>query len=230
MTQQQTIGSNEATVMERGITGTTPTMSGQPTVVERQMTMGGSNDATMVERLPTQSAPTQLEQKGQFGEAAPTVMERQYQYAPAKKSNPALLGGIAAAVVLAIGLVAFMMMKKPGAAPPLTASTPSGAVVVATAASGTSPIPAGQGVLLLSASTWADLERITGPKGDVDLSEEKKSTPTRIDLDPGNYTVVLNGPTGKQTLKVEINPGERVKKNIDTGAVDFNALEREVNQ
>ena len=93
----------------------------------------------------------------------------------------------------------------------------------------TAPVPAGQGVLLLSASPWGDIEKIVDEKGmQVDLSEEKRSTPTRIELAPGKYSVTMVGPAKKETFDVEIAAGRRVPITKNLGGVDINELEKEV--
>jgi len=101
--------------------------------------------------------------------------------------------------------------------------------VTATAPTSTAPVPADRGVLLLSASPWGDIEKIVDEKGmQVDLSEEKRSTPTRIELAPGKYSVTLVGPSKKETFDVEIAAGRRVPITKDLGGVDLNELEKEV--
>ncbi|HEY8850414.1 MAG TPA: hypothetical protein VIO12_14030, partial [Thermoanaerobaculia bacterium] len=92
------------------------------------------------------------------------------------------------------------------------------------------PIPVGQGVLLLSASPWADLENIINEQSKkvVDLNDEKRSTPTRIELDPGKYLVTVSGPSGKKTFDVQIDAGKRTPHWEDMGGVNFEDLQREV--
>ena len=200
------------------------TLGSQPTVVERKT---GSNEPTVIERVGSQASPTAAERK--FGSSAEaTVLER--QAAPPKK-NVAMIGGIAAAAVIVIGIGVAVMMRKPAATPPTaTVGQPSTAVVTATAVTGTTPVPAGQGVLLLSASPWADLENIINEKNKkpVDLSDEKRSTPTRIELDPGKYMVTVSGPIGKKTFDVQIDAGKRTPHWEDMGGVNFDDLQKEV--
>src|SRR6185369_11555553 len=110
--------------------------------------------------------------------------------------------------VIVLGIAGYAMLHKPepqpGPAPVQTAS----ATVTATAPTSTIPVPAGQGVLLLSASPWGDVEKIVDEKGmQVDLSEEKRSTPTRIELAPGKYQVTMTGPARTETFPVEIVAG-----------------------
>ncbi len=207
---------NEATVMERGLTQST-----------------GSNEATVLERLGTQSAPTVLESKGQWapsGSAAEaTVLERQMA-PPAKKSNVGMMAAIAATVIVLAGGGWFLLHQKQSvtAVPaPVASSTAS---VTTTAALGMAPIPAGQGALLLSASPWGELEGIVNEKNQksVDLSDEKRSTPTRVDLDPGTYKVTLKGPDGPKTFDVQISQGKRESHHENLGGVDIGAIEKEM--
>jgi hypothetical protein len=189
-------------------------MSGQKTI--------GSNDATVMEKFGTQAAPTQIEQKAQFGEAAPTVLER--QIAPPKKSNTAMISAIAAAVVLILGIGAFVMTRSKSA-PQTALPAASSASVVATAP----PITDGRGVLLLSASPWGDLEKIVNDQGKkVDISDDKSSTPTRIELPPGKYSVTLAGPNGKETFVVQIEAGKPTKMQRDLGMPNLDELQREM--
>ena len=210
---------NEATVMERGLTQST-----------------GSSEATVVERLGTQSAPTVMESKGQWaptGSAAAeaTVLERQMA-PPAKKSNVGMMVAIAVTVVVLAGGGWFLLNRKQPSAASVqpTPSASSTASVTATAALGTAPIPAGQGALLLSASPWGELAGIVNEKNQkpVDLSDDKLSTPTRVDLEPGMYRVTLNGPNGPKTFDVQIDEGKRKPHHENFGGVDIGEIEKEM--
>jgi serine/threonine-protein kinase len=223
-------GSDEATVMERGITP--QTLSGSaPTQTERKTTSIGSNEATMMENLGgASSAPTMVEQRWTpQGQADATVIERQMTMpvAPAKKSNAAMFA-IAVIVVIALGVGAFFMFKSQ--APNVAATAvPSGTQVTASAAS--TPIANGRGELLLSASPYANIEKIVGA-GDkaVPLTEEESSTPTRLNLAPGNYTLVLGSPTGTKTINVNIEAGKSTKQHVEMSSVDVDNLTKEIGQ
>ena len=210
-----TNAANEATVMERGLT--------QP---------GAGNEATVVERLGTESAATVVESKGQWApggsSAEATVLERQMAPPVTKKSNTGMMAGIAATVlILAAGGWYFTHRTQPVPGVQPASSTSS---VTATATAGTAPIPSGQGALLLSASPWGELEGIINAKDSkpVDLSDEKKSTPTRIDLEPGTYRVTLKGPDGPRTFDVQIDVGKRNPHHENFGVVDFGEIEKEM--
>jgi eukaryotic-like serine/threonine-protein kinase len=218
------IGSDEATVMERNL-GPTGTMPGP------QGTRTGSDEATVMERFATQAAPTAAEQKWGGGAAEATMIERQVSpasFAP-KKSNTGMMIGIAAAIVIVLGGGYFFWKSKQTAAP---VAPVSATVVTTTAPPSTAPISAGQGVLLLSASPWGELEKIVDEKGkSIDLTDDKKSTPTRIELEPGKYAVTVAGPNGKaQTMNVQIEAGKPVKRMFDLESVNFDELEREVSK
>ena len=88
----------------------------------------------------------------------------------------------------------------------------------------------GKGVLLLSASPWGELDKIVDDKGkSIDITDEDKSTPTSIKLDPGKYTVTMSDTKGKsQTLSVTVESGQHVKKRFDFNTVNFDELEKEV--
>jgi serine/threonine-protein kinase len=216
-TAQAKTQADQATVMERS--GGPATLSTQPTVIERART--ASNEPTVLERYSSQAAPTAAEAKWK-GEAAPTVLEK--QTAPPKKPSVAMISAIAAAVVIVVGIAIVALRPHPPVLviPP---GTPSGTVVNTTA-----PPPAGQGVLLLSASPWGDIEKIVNEKNNtpVDLTDEKRSTPTRIELAPGKYLVTMSGPNGKTTFDVQIDAGQRVPKKVDLGGVNYDELEKEV--
>jgi hypothetical protein len=86
-------------------------------------------------------------------------------------------------------------------------------------------------VLLLSAQPWGDIDKIVNAKDQkpVTLSDDSKSTPTRIDLPPGKYLVTLNGPAGKQqTFDVQIDAGKPTQKKISMEDVNFEELEKEL--
>jgi hypothetical protein len=144
-----------------------------------------------------------------------------------KKSNTGMMIGIAAAIVIVLGLTAFFIMRNKQSAAPT--AVPSTASVTATAPPTSAPVAGGQGALLLSASPWGELETIVDDKGNpIDLSGEKKDTPTRIELEPGHYMVTVAGPNGtKQTVPVDIEAGKRSRKVIKTGDVNFEELEKE---
>ena len=137
--------------------------------------------------------------------------------------------GIAAAVVIILAGGFYYWKSRQVVAPVAPVST---TVVTTTASAPTAPIPAGQGVLLLSASPWGDLEKIVDEKGKtIALTDDKKSTPTRIELEPGKYAVTVAGPNGKtQTMNVEIEAGKPVKRMFDLETVNFDELEKEVSK
>jgi len=179
------------------------------------------------------AAPTLQEKKWQQpAEAEATVQERQIQMPP-KKSNGMMIG-IAAAVVIVIAAGGWLFMKNrtPQPAGVVTTTTPSGTQVTTTAPESTTPVPPGQGVLLLSASPWGDLDKIINADTNkpVDLSDEKLSTPTRIELEPGKYHVTLKGPSHDATFDVNIEAGKRVSIHKDIENVDYGQLEKEIQQ
>jgi serine/threonine protein kinase len=212
-------GANEATLIERG--GTAAAGAPQrPTI--------GSNEATVVEKMggtSSSSAPTALESK--YGSAAATVLER--QVARPKKKGLAI-GAAAAGVIIAI-VVTILMVRSPSTG----AGSGTGAGTHVGDSTGTSivvkpPGPGDQGVLLLSAAPWGDIEKIVNidNKKLVDLSDEKRSTPTAIQLDPGNYSVTVRGPDTSKTEVVNIEPGKRKRMTINTANVNYDELEREM--
>jgi serine/threonine protein kinase len=219
------VGSDEATVIERTFTapGTAPvTGSNEPTVLER-LDAGGA-------------APTQAEPKLTFGQPSgePTVQERKFAppaEAQRPKKNTGLIAAIAAVVVVVIAAGGYFATRKPapatGAPAPVAAS---GTSVSTTAPAPATPIPSGEGVLLLSASPWGDLDSIVNKadQKEIELSEELRSTPARITLQPGEYAVTVRGPSGTKTVDVQIQAGVPTEKNIPMGGVDFDALAEEV--
>ncbi len=224
--QAATMGSMP-TQVTTGATGTASarTQADQPTVIERAAATRAttaSNEPTVLERLSTQAAPTVVESKWK-GEAAPTVLERQIA-GPRKKKNVAMMSAIAAVVVIAVGIGALVLLRPQQKTPP----TATGTVVERHI--DVSPPPPGEGVLLLSASPWGDVEKIINTKNNkpVDLTDEKRSTPTRIELAPGKYLVTMSGPTGQKTFDVQIDAGKRVPKTVDLGGVNYDELEKEV--
>jgi serine/threonine protein kinase len=212
------IGSDEATVMERNL--------GAP-----QSTRAGSDEATMMERLTSTAAPTAAEQKWSGpGAAEATMIERQVSpssFAP-KKSNAGVMIGIAAALAIVLGGGYFIWTRmRPSTTPLVPVST---TIVTTSAPTSTAPIPPGKGVLLLSASPWGELDKIVDDKGkSIDITDEDKSTPTSIKLDPGNYSVTMSDTKGKsQTMTITVEPGKQVKKRFDFDPVNFDELEKEV--
>ncbi len=215
---------DEATVMERGLTQPTQqTMVGKTIGMGPTGTRSAADEATVMENLGA-AAPTAVEQKWAPQAAEPTVIER--KIAP-KKSNTAMIAAIAAVVVIAIVVGVVVMMKKQTPATVAT-NTASGTQVTTTAPA---PIAAGKGQLLLSAAPWGDIEKIVGSdQKSVALSDEESSTPARIDLAPGKYTVTLAGPSGTKTVDVNIEAGKNTKQNVDMGNIDVDTLTKEIGQ
>jgi serine/threonine protein kinase len=240
-----TIGSNDATMMEPGLkTGPGRTLGGsEPTQMERKGTIG-SDEATVMERLGSTSPGTPLQKTVAGGRpvqrepemnADATVIERQMQFQPEpKKKNVVLISAIAAILVIAIGIGVFVMTRdrKPTDIVTNTGGTTATSGTTLTVPPPPPNLPAGQGVLLLSAAPWGDIEKIVKSDSNkpVDLTEEKRSTPTRIELDPGKYLVTVTSSAGQQTIDVDIEAGKQTKKVIGTlGADQLNDLEKEVN-
>ncbi|HEX8169295.1 MAG TPA: protein kinase [Thermoanaerobaculia bacterium] len=218
-------GGEEATQIERNFTapGSVPlkTQADEATVMERMGTVAGA-------------APTSLEQKLNL-QAEPTRLERQIDPASLtlSKRNTPLLAAIAAVVVIALGIGVWMMTRKPASEPVATTTlAPSGTDVTTTAASSNAPVPAGQGLLLLSASPWGDLDKIVSKSShqEIALREDDRSTPARIPLDPGAYTVTVRGPAGEKSVDVEIEAGKRSPHHLNMESVDVDAVAEEVSK
>ena len=238
------IGSDDATVMERGLAagtmpgGTMPggTMPGQQ--VPRQTI--GSDEATVMERFggPQAAAPTAVEAKWNNNSSEATVIERQMSpadFAPKKKSNTGMIIGIAAVVL--IGLIAVIgnyLRNRPSPAPTVATTTvaPSGTELTTSTSAPIGAIPSGKGLLLLSATPWGDVEKIVNAdkQQEVPLTEDSRSTPARIALDPGKYTITLSGPDGQKNVDVQIQNGKPTTQRINLGTVNFDQLEKEMNQ
>ena len=191
----------------------------------------GSNEATVMERLGSAAEPTAVEPKWS-PQAEATVLERQLDMTAPRKKNMAVIGAIAAVIVIAIiGAVVLMNRKTPATDVPI-AST-AGTEVTTTGATSTQPIPGGNGALLLSASPWGELDRIVSKSDqkEVPLADELRSTPARIELEPGEYTVTVSGPQGQKTIDVAIEAGKPTTRNIRLGGgVDYDALTEELSK
>ncbi len=149
------------------------------------------------------------------------------------RKNAGMIIGIAGAVAVVLGVGGwFMTHQKTQTAVTATSTTAtSGTQVTSTATTSTAPIAAGHGVLLLSASPWGDLSQIVASdtKKKVDLNDESSSTPTRVELAAGTYTVTLKGPNGDQTFDVNVEAGKSVKIHKDLGSPDLlNQAEKEI--
>jgi hypothetical protein len=159
------------------------------------------------------------------------MIERQVSpssFAP-KKGNAGRMIGIAAALLIVLGGGGYWIWKSKQTTTPL--APVSSTVVTATAPTSGAPIPAGKGVLLLSASPWGELEKIIDDNGkSIDINGEEKSTPTSIKLDQGEYAVTMSNPNnGKsQTMSVTVEAGKNVRKSFNLDTVNFDELEKEV--
>jgi serine/threonine-protein kinase len=218
---------DEATVMERGLM--------QPTQQTKvglgpTGTRSAADEATVMENFGASAAPTAVEQKwASQAPAEATVLERQMTVgAQPKKKNTMMIAAVAAVVVIAIAVGVFMMNKKPQPdAVATNTAVPSGTQVTTTAANQT-PIAGGKGALLLSAAPWGDIEKIVGADQKTVPLDDGLSTPARIDLAPGTYTVTLAGPAGTKTVSVNIEAGKRTPQHVDMGSVDVDGLTKEI--
>jgi serine/threonine protein kinase len=210
-------GSDEATVMERNLTASPRPGSDEATVMER---LGGTGTA----------APTSIEAKMKFGEAGAeaTALEQKIQpgaFAP--KRNVGLIAAIAAIVVLLIGGGIYFATRKPTETVATTTVVPSGTDVTTTAVAPMSP---SDGLLLLSATPWGDIDRIVNTKDNKEIAvEEDLSTPARIALAPGQYDITLVDELGRpKTVAVTVAGGKPTRHRVDMGTVNYDELYREV--
>jgi hypothetical protein len=155
-------------------------------------------------------------------------------FAP-KKKNTGMMIGIAAVVL--VGLIAAIgaYLRGRSATPTVATTTaaPSGTeLTTSTSAPTSAPIPSGKGLLLLSATPWGDVEKIVNAdkQQEVPLTEDSRSTPARIELDPGKYTITLSGPDGQKNVDVQIQNGKPTKQRINLGTVNMDQLEKEIDQ
>ena len=142
----------------------------------------------------------------------------------------ALIGGIAAAVVIAIVAAVLFTRKDTSVQPADTIASTASTEVTTTAPTATqAPIPGNQGLLLLSASPWGELDRIVSKSDqrEVPLPVDRE-TPTRVELKPGQYTLTMTGPQGQKTVDVNIEAGRRHAHNVNMGDVNFDELEKEL--
>lgn len=121
------------------------------------------------------------------------------------------------------------MMNKPAETPVATTTAqPAGTEITSTAPAAPT---AGEGLLLLSASPWGDLDRIVSKhdQREIALDQHDRSTPARLALEPGEYSVTVSGPAGRQkTIDVAIEAGKPTAHNVALGSVDVDALAKEV--
>jgi serine/threonine protein kinase len=234
------VGSNDATVMDRNATLAASAQAGQATLVERKGT--SSDQATVMERFGAAGADaTMVEPKAGWNAASDaTVIEAKYQPKEGRKSFAMI--GIAAAVVVALLGAGIWTMSRHSTAPPaaaVPATAPAAGTVIDAGKGNVKPpsrVPGDQGVLLLSATPYGEIQKITDGSGkDVELRDEDRSTPARIELAPGKYQVTMVGPpdnSKSQTFPVEIHPGltTPVKMNPKLGEVDYEKLQQEVAQ
>jgi hypothetical protein len=202
--------------------------------MERKATIG-SNDATIMEKLGAPGvAPTAVERKwaGGDADAEPTMLERQLAMAPAKKSSAMMFAAIAAVVVIIIGIGVFVMMRKPAPAVVATNTvSTAGTQVTTTAPVNQTPIAGGDGALLLSASPYAEIEKITDAKGSSVPMPDDTSTPTRVVLKPGTYKLTLKGPEeGTRDIDVTIEAGRRTPRHVNMTNVNVDDLAKEMNK
>lgn len=208
------VGSDEATVMERNLTAA-PRGSDEATVMER---LGGAG-----------AAPTAIEEKMKFGaQAEATVLERQMtpgELQPKKNRKVALIAA-AAAIVIGLIVTGVFMKRKETPTVATTTATPAGTDVTSTAAA---PMAAGDGLLLLSASPWADINSIVNTSDNKAVPFAERSTPAAIPLAPGAYEITLVDDQGRSKKEqVTVQSGKPTRLKVDMGTVNFDELYREV--
>jgi eukaryotic-like serine/threonine-protein kinase len=207
-------GSDDATVMERNLTASPKTI--------------GNNEATVMERLDAPgAAPTAIEQKVNYNnaQAEATVLERQISMTPAKSKVPLIAATAAIVVILAV-IASVVMRKSNEPTVATTPAVPAGTAVTATAPG--APLAPGEGVLLLSAAPWADVERIVSKGDQKEFPVTDRSTPARYELPAGDYSVTLSGDDGKQTIDVQIEAGKPTQKNVRMRDLNFDELTQEM--
>ena len=131
-------------------------------------------------------------------------------------------GGIGTSLVV-IGVI-FTRKEQPPVA--TTTAVPSGTAVTSTAVA---PMAPNEGVLLLSASPWADINSIVSTSDNRPMAFDEKSTPARIELPPGQYEITLIDDQGRaRKEQVTIQGGEPTRVKVDMGTVNVDELYREV--
>jgi hypothetical protein len=200
------VGSDEATVMERNLTASSRPGSDEATVMERFGGTGASAESTV------------LEQKIQPGALSG---------ATTPKRNVELIAAIAAIVVLLVVGGIYFATRKPAETVATTTVVPSGTDVTTTAVA---PMTPSDGLLLLSATPWGDIDRIVSTKDNKEIAvEEDLSTPARIALAPGQYDITLVDERGRpKTVAVTVAGGKPTRHRVDMGTVNYDELYREV--
>jgi hypothetical protein len=130
-------------------------------------------------------------------------------------------------VVIAL-VIGYFLLNKPK--PVEVVTTPTTTTAPPPVTTTNVPVPAGQGLLLLSASPWADLEKIVSKSDQKEVALGERSTPVAVKLQPGSYTVTVKGPAGTQSDDVNIVAGQPTKKFFDMGGVDYDKLAEEVSK
>jgi serine/threonine protein kinase len=207
-------GSDDATVMERHLTASPKTI--------------GNNDATVMERLDAPgAAPTAIEQKVSYNnaQAEATVLERQITMAPPKSKVPLIAAAAAIVVILAV-IASVVMRESNERAVATTPAVPAGTAVTATAPG--APLAPGEGALLLSAAPWAEIERIVSKGDQKEMTYTDDTTPARIPLPEGKYSVTLSSESGTRTIDVQIEAGKSTLKNVRMRELNFDELTQEM--
>jgi hypothetical protein len=108
-----------------------------------------------------------------------------------------------------------------------TTIVPSGTDVTTTAAT---PMSANDGLLLLSATPWGDIDKIVSTKDNKEIAvAEDLSTPARIALAPGQYDITLVDESGRpKTIAITVEGGKPTRHRVDMGTVNYDELYREV--
>lgn len=230
-------GEGEATVQE--------SKADQATVVEplaggdqaTMITRGGSGDATAITRAGGRAGATMATRPG-AGEA-PTVMERKSAPTVEKPKSKTGLYAIAAILVIAIGVGAWLMFKPKA---PIGSGSETGTETTTMTTTTEPPVTsevadhgalgAGEGALVLTASPNGSVEKIVDSNTNkaVALGDIKdRSVPLRIPLKAGRYEVTLSDPNGNVKVKVaNVEAGAMASVHADFARPDLDKLATEI--
>ena len=123
-----------------------------------------------------------------------------------------MIAAIAAIVVLLIGAGVYFATRKPtDTIATTTTAIPSGTDVTTT---GPAPLAPNEGLLLLSASPWGDIDKVVNTADNKEVQvEDNLSTPARLKLPPGNYDITLLDQSGRpKTVAVTVEGGKPTRK------------------
>jgi len=179
---------------------------------------------------PTRIAQTRVAEAPatRISEASPTRIAEARTTGTRRAATPSrlplvMIGGAAAALLLVIAGVGFMLTRGGPAPTPSPEPPPSTVPVVSVTRSPTSTLggTATAGTLLIDALPWGEVVEVVDAQGRRQTLPSLRDTPLALSLAPGSYTIEVKNPGfGSQKATVSVRAADVERKTLEFRRVD----------